>query len=432
MMTETVRILHETALFDYFGVTAGDPPARYQYIAPTMSSGKPEALYREYAAMAREAVSAEVPILLNCNVRSLDAVADVLDRNEADFVSVVRAQIADPQFIRKSRLGEGHRIQRCVGANQGCLHRVFYGMAMTCTANPSTGYEGEWSNDRPPQAEVVRRVLVIGGGPAGMKFAQTAARRGHTVTLVEREDALGGQVRAAAMLPGRERWMHLIEDLEQSLVELEVDVRRSTMATIELIESLRADETVVATGARWMTEELLLPEVAPIPGVADAQVIDPISAIKNPELCGSRVVIVDETGDYLPVGLAELLAGTGRSVHIITPQAAVGSRISMPGTMDMAWVAPRLMDAGVEISASLRVVGFGAGQVLVESAFGETPEVRSLQADTVILASSRRSDDELFRELRSRGLNATRIGDCLAPREVDDATSEGMTVALTL
>jgi hypothetical protein len=159
-------------------------------------------------------------------------------------------------------------------------------------------------------------------------------------------------------------------------------------------------------------------------------VLSLIEAISKPEACGQRVVVLDDTGDYTALGIAELLAQLGRTVEIVTVFPLVGMRVMPTATADYAWIYPRLVQSGVTIRTQSFVESIEPGTVTVADAW--TGGTQQIAADSVVLVMMRRSDDVLYRSLRERGSSAVRIGDCVAPREVDDATYEGMRCGLTL
>ena len=421
---QTIRLLHAAALFDYFSISGGSYHAFHYMVAPESSglSGQ----FVAHAQLARAAIGGEVPVMVTGRIRTVAQAAEVVEGGAADLVGMIRAQIADPDIVRKSRAGGFAEVRHCVGANQGCWRRVNAVGSISCTVNPLTGRESQWGTKLGDRAGRTRRVLVVGGGPAGMKFAETAATRGHEVVLVERDMELGGQIRYAARLPYRAAWARLVDDLAASLERLGVEVRLGVPATAADARSHAAELTVVATGSVWDETGFAVRRVgvAGIPRATDTHVIGPIAALAAPQACGERVVIVDDNGDHLPLGLAEGLATTGHSVTVVTAHPTVGHRLGTDSTVDFAWVYPRMLSAGV------RVVGFSyleeveRDHVTLSNVW--TGAQDRIGADTVILCMMRHTDDALYHELAQDGAAVVRIGDCVAPREVDDALFEAV------
>jgi 2,4-dienoyl-CoA reductase-like NADH-dependent reductase (Old Yellow Enzyme family)/thioredoxin reductase len=422
---EIVRVLHATGLFDYFSITGGNYHSIHEWV-PNSSGGR-DGHFASHAKQARDACRQEVPVIVASAIRTIDRAAEIVAGGQADLVAMMRAHIADPDLVAKAREGRRSEIRRCVGTNQGCLRRLFNYEGITCTVNPVAGRERTLGGGGEP-ADPPRHVLVVGGGPAGMMLAETAARRGHRVTLLERAHQLGGQLLLAGRLPGRATWLELADDLAGSLGLLGVDVCLGTEADADDVATAGAEAVYLATGSAFDTSgySISTPQRETIPGLADAKVLDPAAVIADPERCGDRVVIIDDIGDYLPLGLALLLADTGRSVAVVTRHLHAGIRLV--ATADLPFVMPQLEAAGVRVHAQSVVARIEPRSVVVTGAWGGAEN--SVAADTVVLAMMRRPETSLHTALTARGVAATQLGDCLAPREVDDAMYEGMKLGL--
>ncbi|WP_439588993.1 FAD-dependent oxidoreductase [Hydrogenophaga sp.] len=421
-----VQVLEREALFDYVCLSHTDYHFNHKLVPPA-SSGETAPL-ATHAREVRDAIGGRIPLLIQGSVRDLATAAQIVARGQSDLVGLVRAHIADPDIVNKTREGRTDEIRRCVGANQGCWRRL--GQNLSCTVNPATGREATVGLSTMKSAKSPRRVLVIGGGPAGLKAADTAAQRGHTVTLWERGTQLGGQVREAARLPDYGSWSFLVDDLEASIRRRQVTIETGKTATADDVAAFGADEVIIATGARWQTSgfSTFRPDRDAIPQAAGARVVDPLSALADPASCGAKVVVVDDNGDYLPLGLARLLAGSGRQVTVVTSDAMAGRKLE--ATLDWPWIMPRVVAAGVQVRTSTFVERIGAGEVELRSALGGAPEV--IAADTVVLSMMRESEDGLYQQLKARGVAVRRIGDAVAPREVDDAVLEGFREGLAV
>ncbi|MDR3453084.1 MAG: FAD-dependent oxidoreductase [Rhodoferax sp.] len=419
---ETVRVvqfLERERLFDYVCISHTDYHQNHKLVPPA-SSGETAPLAAN-AKLVREALAGRIPLLIQGSVRELNTAAQIVERGQSDLVGLVRAHIADPEIVNKAREGRADETRRCVGANQGCWRRL--GQNLSCTVNPAAGRELTVGITVVKAAATPRKLLVIGGGPGGLKFADTAASLGHQVTVWERGARLGGQVRYAGQLPDYASWNFLVDDLEASLRRRNVDVRLNTEASAEAVATFGADEIVVATGARWQTSgfSTFRTDRDAIPQARGSHVLDPITALDNIEACGRKVLVVDDNGDYLPIGLARLLAASDREVLIVTSDAMSGRK--MEATLDWPWVMPRAALAGVKLRTSTFVERIEAGQVELRSALSGAAE--RIAADTVVLCMMRESEDYLYHQLKARGLKVRRVGDCIAPREVDDAVLEG-------
>jgi 2,4-dienoyl-CoA reductase-like NADH-dependent reductase (Old Yellow Enzyme family) len=419
---ETLAILDAGGLFDYVSISGGNYHSLHR-MTPPMSSGL-DAHFESHAAAARRIAREKTVVMVTGAVRSIERAAEIVERGSADMVGMVRAHIADPDLVRKAREGRVGMIRRCVGANQGCWRRALSGQMVTCTVNPSAGRELAAELDASSGEGAA--VLIVGGGPAGLKAAETLAKRGFATTLVERETELGGQLRTAARLPRRGDWRFLVEDLARSLERLGVDVRLGFEATLEFVRAAGAHTVVLATGAAWDLDgySIARPHRNGIPGADASHVIDPVRAITQPELCGELVVILDESGEYLPLGLGELLATTGRQVTVLTPHDAIGARIGPTATADLPWVLPALTKQGGRVRTGVAVEEITPHAVITDA--GPVP------ADTVILTMLRSSCNALQRALSGTATTVVAVGDCVAPREVDDAIYEGWRCGLNV
>jgi 2,4-dienoyl-CoA reductase-like NADH-dependent reductase (Old Yellow Enzyme family) len=418
----TLRIAHAAGLFDYFSISCGNYNSFHYLVAPMASNLAGHTA--RYGELARRAVNSEVPVIVTGTVRTVAQAAEIVRSGQADAVGMIRAHIADPDIVRKAQQGRSNEIRRCVGANQGCWRRLVKVGTISCTVNPTTGREATWGSTADTSTSTPKQILVVGGGPAGMKLAEVAAGRGHVVTLVERERELGGQIRLAGLLPHRGAWLHLVDDLVAALYRLGVDVQHGSPISANDIREFGADVTFLATGSVWDISgfSVLRTDQPSIPRAVGSHVVDPITALTSPDACGDSVMIVDENGDYLPLGLAEMLALSGRRVAIVTAHPGVGRKLGPDSTADLAWVLPRIVAAGVEIHSLSHVRRIEPGYAVVHPALGEGST--RVPAATVILSMLRSSDDSLYRELRDSELDVRRIGDCVAPREVDDALLE--------
>ncbi len=427
---ETLRLIHSTGLFDYLSISGAGYHSLLNLVPP-QESGL-EGHLAPYGALAKKIVGDRVPVMVTCGVRTVERAAEIVGAGQADMVGMVRAHIADPEIVSKARSGRVDEIRPCVGANQGCWRRVFRAGQATCTVNPEAGRELEWRG-RFDKVTSPGRVLVVGGGPAGLKAAESAARRGHSVVLVEREPELGGQLRAAGRLPQRDRWLKLIEHFAGSLQRLGVDVRLGVEATVDAPRDVEADVTVVATGATWRTDgySVLRPDRVTIPGLDTSRVIDPVAAIADPAACGPRVLIIDDHGTHLALGLSDLLSSAGHEVEFVTAHPQVGIQTNVLATVDYPAVYPRLLRVGVRFYTEATVEQIDGRSVALAHVYGSWQ--RELDGvDAVVLCQLRQPEIELHDALQAVGARVEIIGDAYAPREVDDAILEGARSALTL
>src|SRR5581483_785168 len=269
------------------------------------------------AAAIREVV--DVPVVAVGRILTPQQAERVLEEGHADLVAMTRALIADPHLPRKAQAGQVDDIRVCVGANEGCLGRIFVGDPITCVQNPLIGREREWS-ELPPAVQP-KRVLVVGGGPAGLEAARVAAARGHRVTLVERGAAPGGQVLLAARVPGRAELLGVTRWLVGQVRALGVELRLETEATPRLVETLAPDVVVLATGSR--------PASLEVPGGDLPHVVDARAVLAGTVEVGARALVVDGEGYVSGVGVADALLGRGTQVQLLTRALYAGDHVDV-------------------------------------------------------------------------------------------------------
>ena len=423
---ECLDVLAATGLFDYFSISCGSWYSLHRTVPPMGSA--PEAFLVPYGKRAKRVVGDRAKVFLAGRVLDLDTAQRVLADGAADMVAMVRAHLADPFLVQKTWEGRVREIVRCAGTNE-CMAAPAKGRQVTCVVNPSAGRERVWGEGTLRPVTEPKRITVVGAGPAGMRVAGVAAKRGHDVALVERSSQLGGHLDLLRRLPSRGDWQKVINDLAVVLELNGVEVRLEEAAAAETLAAASIDEIVCATGATWDRTGFSAgrPDRQTMPGADQAHVLDVATATRaaldDPESLGSRVLILDDTGTYLPLGLAELLGQRGAAVEVLSRFPVIGDQVA--GTQDLPWLLPRLAKLDVRLSPNHFIETIDGSQVDVYETL--TRRHRQVEGvETVVLAMLRSPDDALFRRLSDVGTVPTHcIGDAVAPRSVAEAIYEG-------
>ncbi len=395
---------------DYFSVIAGSsaslggaihivPPMAVEggYLAP-------------YAAAVKARVSATVMVAGRINQPQV--AEHILLHGQADMCGMTRAMICDPELPNKARSGRSDEIRACIACNQACIGHFHMGFPISCIQHPETGRE-LWYGER-RLAGKPRRVMVVGGGPGGMKAAAVAAERGHEVTLYERSGQLGGQALLAQLLPGRTEFGGIVTNLVREMELGGVAIVKSTEVDEALIAEQNPDAVIIATGAtpRW-------PEVA---GMEDAHVVDAWQVLSGQANVGSSVVVADWRSDWIGLGVAEKLARDGCCVRLYVNANMAGETIHRYVRDEKLGVLHTL---GVEIIPMMRLFGVDADTVYFQHVTnGEA--VMAENTDTLVLAQGHASNDTLGCAIVELCDDVTLIGDCLSPRTAEEAVLEGL------
>ncbi|MCY4086464.1 MAG: FAD-dependent oxidoreductase [Actinomycetia bacterium] len=423
---EQLETLAATGLFDFFNISGGGYDTLHIAVAPMTVD---EGFLLPFGKRAKEIVGERGRVFIVGRILDVAMADDAISTGAADMVAMTRAQIADPFLVKKTREGREREIIRCIGANE-CLARNFEANDLVCMANPQTGRERQWGHGtlelvEPPEA---KRVTVVGGGLAGMRVASVAALRGHEVILYERAGELGGHLNLLRRLPTRAGWQVAIDNLVRAMDVAGVDVRLDTEIGSRDITDESADSIVCATGATYDSTGFspARAEREVMPGTEQENVVAvdvaTARALEDGAALGRRILIIEETGYYLPLGLAELLAGAGAAVEILTRKVRAGEDTMR--TAEAGHVFPRLAAAGVKITTEHFVESIEGSTVNAYDIWGNSPrEIGGV--DTIVLSMTRSPNDMLYRELKGRLPDVRRIGDALAPRVPLTAIYEG-------
>ena len=353
------------------------------------------------------AVSAGIPVIAVGKILTPDSAEQALQNGHCDLVAMTRAQIADPDVVRKTESGDSARIRPCVGANSGCVDRMSQAMPITCFHNPDVGREWRLEDVRTTAAP--RRVLVMGAGPAGLKAAEVAARRGHDVTVIDRNDQPGGALRLVAKLGPPGELLGAVEWIVRELELLGVSIRLGEEVDASTLAREHADDLIIATGAdgpAFVTSGLV-----PTVGTETAMEMD---------VHARAVVLADQLGTHEQAGCAEHMAAGGAAVTIVTPFPQVGQNI---GFTHIRGQLERLYALGVTMHTSTVVTGYDGGAVTARHVYSK--EVFSVPASLVVAGTPGAPRTALAAEAERLGIRVHVAGNAVAPRTALHAFREG-------
>ncbi len=348
-----------------------------------------------------------------------------------DFVGAARPSIADPFLPRKIEEGRIEDIRECIGCNI-CVASDNTITPIRCTQNPSMGEEWRrgWHPEIMPPKTTDGKVLVIGGGPAGLEAAMSAGRRGYDVVLVEASRELGGRVTREALLPGLAEWRRVVDYRRNQLDRLEnVDYFFESAMEVDEILSYGFRHIGVATGASWRRDGVGYRHTRPIDMDDTMEILSPDDLMSGLLPRGDRVVVFDDDHYYMGGALAEFLARAGFSVVIVTPDPEVSSWTHM--TLEQHRIQARLLDLGVEVLTGRAVARVQSTGPVLECVYTATEE--HIGCDSMVMVTSRLPVEDLYQDLlgrrddwRDAGLESVRtVGDALCPGTIAAAVWDG-------
>jgi mycofactocin system FadH/OYE family oxidoreductase 2 len=413
-MAEIARRLAASGLIDFLSIIGGGAHTYELQAAAVPNMSYTTGVFLPLAAAIKQAVPG-MPIFHASRIVDPVHADRTVAAGQIDVVGMTRALIADPDLPRKAREGRLDDIRTCVGANEGCIDRIYQGKPVTCVQNPATGRERELAEVR--SAKTRKKVVVVGGGVAGLEAAQMAAVRGHRVVLFEKTGELGGQVLLAARAPARAEYAGIVRFLVARVRKLGIDVRLAVEATASAVLAERPDTVVVATGSH--------PFVPLVPGSDGKHVVTDRDVLSGEARVGANVVLVDDVHTQQALSTAELLLEQRKRVEVISPLFYVGQDI---GVTSIAPLYKRLFTGGVTLTPGTELRAVEGSAVVVANVYSGA-ERRIEGVDTVVLSAGSRSTDSLYRALKGQVAELHAVGDCVAPRGVHQAILDATRVA---
>lgn len=357
----------------------------------------------------------DLPVFCTNRINDPLLAENILAAGQADMIGMVRALICDPELPNKAMEGRTDDIRQCIACNQGCIARMGLGYALGCLQNPAVGREERLGTGKLETCEKQKKVVIAGGGPAGLEAARTAALRRHNVVLFEKNEELGGQNLIAGKVAGRQEITGVTRWLLSQVNKLDIDIRLGVEADADTILAENPDAVIIATGS--------IPKSNPYPGeYSPPGVVSTVQVLNDEVEVGKKVLLVDNDGHHQSTGTAEFLADRDRSVHIITSSLFAGGDLGP--LQDLYLTRKRLAEKGVTFTPDIAVLEIQGNIVKGLNVYSN--EMIDFEGyDTIVLAAGNVSLDDLYFELKGKVKEIHRVGDCVAPRKTDMAIVEG-------
>jgi 2,4-dienoyl-CoA reductase-like NADH-dependent reductase (Old Yellow Enzyme family) len=387
-IAEIARIVEPQV--DYVSLHMGSYWRFYKLLAPM-----DEPLANEMSSNAPITAELTKPTMVVGRIMTLDDAERIVAEGSADMVSMVRALIADPELVNKSRRGEAHLVRPCIGSNFGCVGQLMSTGVLSCVVNVAAAQESTVSFEPPAPAPRRKRVLVVGGGPAGLEAARTAAIRGHEVHLHEATRHLGGQVAIAATAPHRSDIGAITEWLTSEIERLGVTIRLSTLVDPDVVAQLAPDEVILATGVSPRRDGFqLTTPVDPVRGHDLPHVYTSwdVFGFGGRATLRGRALVYDDTGTFEAISVADALLEAGLSVTMVGRLDAIGATLPYPPAT-VAAAKERLLSGAFDFIGGHHLLEIRPDVVDIGVAF--TDRVRTIPAETVVIVTYGRPNREL-------------------------------------
>ncbi len=420
-MLEVCQAWEETGHVDFLHVTVSTYKTGAVAIPPM---GTPPRPFVWMAAEVKQVV--DIPVFTVIKITDPQTAEEIIANDEADMVAMTRATICDPELPNKAKEGREDEIRLCMNCNEGCWGRCEELGAITCVQNPEAGREGELKIF---PAASRKRVMIVGGGLAGMSAARVAATKGHDVILYEKGAELGGQTLVASKAPLRGDLMEAIRNLEKDLARLSVPIELGTEVTEKMVADQNPDHVIVATGAHPITNptaDVVGPDMA-LDIHPDAHVVSAWHVLSGEEETGDRVLIYDVQPHLQGFSAADFLSAQGKEVEILVMgMRMMWSAFDVDGpTLLTHFMSLFMKNVKFTYMTALKSAQPGHCVGYNPATFVE----QEIPCDTLVLSYWRQANDSLYKALKGKVKGLTRVGDAVTPRYMLQAVYEGYMAA---
>lgn len=409
-------------LIDYINISEGS-----YHSMPQLIGGMHEPVGYEIPSSSIIAKSVKLPSIVIGRFRTLEEADAVVRSGDADCVGMVRALIADPDLVNKGLAGKSDTVRPCIACNQGCINNLLVIGQMECAINAGAGHETQAGDHMLAPAVEKKKILVVGGGPAGMEAARVASLRGHEVVLAEAGPSLGGALRIAAMAPTRHGMMDYGTWLQDEIFRLGVDVRLSTYVDPDDVIDFGVDSVIVATGSVPRMDGVQLSHPGdPVRGMDKRHVLSSHDLFLSPPAdLGRTAVVIDDDSHWEGFAVSEHLAKQGLKVTYVTRERALAP--SLQWTLTIEPFLERMEHYGFEYLIRHRAIAIEDDAVVVgpTHSWDEALGAKRIPADTVVFISKNLPNREIFTALSDRNTEVHVVGDANAPRYLPVAVREG-------
>lgn len=392
---------------NFLEISAGTHETAYMITAPPYY---PMGFLAPLSAKIKKEVS--IPVGIVGRIHTPEVAEQILQEGKADLIAVGRGLIADPEWPKKAQEGKPETIRPCLSCNQGCGDRMYWQRDISCTVNPTVGRETTFPLEISAKK---KKVIIIGGGPAGLEAAQIAATRGHKVHLYEKEKNLGGQLNIASIPPGKERLGELKGYMIREVQKLPIKVIHKKLTVVEL-QKMNPHWVVIAVGGK--------PKLMEGVGLDDPKVVTAWDVLMGKKKVGEKALIIG--GGQVGLETAHFLLEQGKEITILEMLKQVGLDMSARARK---MITEKLIQGGVEIITEAKALALENGEVIFERG-GLKEKIKG--ANSIIIAVGTESEKPNIPGLGKLRIPIRFIGDALSPRKLFEAIHEGFNVGMEI